>query len=546
MALLTFKGGIHPDDGKSLAKDKAIVDVKPKGDLVYPVSQHIGAPANPVVAVGDHVLKGQMIAEAGGFVSAPIYASVSGTVKAIAPHLNPTGGRVNSIVIENDGEYKEVEYPDVTPLEDMSKEDILNAIGTAGVVGMGGAGFPTKVKLSPKEPEKIDYIIANCAECEPYITADYRTMIETPEKLVGGMKIILRLFDNAKGIFGVEDNKPDCIEKLRELTKDEPRMEVLALKTKYPQGGERQLIYATTGRAINSAMLPADAGCVVDNVATMVSVYQAVVEGKPSMERVVTVSGDAVAEPGNFRVPFGINQQELVEAAGGFKTEPEKLISGGPMMGFSMFSLDVPVTKTSSSILGFTKDEVAKMEPSACINCGRCVEACPSRLIPSRLADYAEHLSFSFALLIFASILSFQGSERNIHEQSKQIIVVITHWRLVRKIPIHTPHVVNHHKNHTHDTACLKPFSNRLLTDIALPCKYHHTCCECIDKRMHLPCSFEVQMQKPDSCSCKSACRTRKSRDPDQRADTRQKLTSKYKIGDYKYNRPFCLLYIIF
>lgn len=244
MALLTFKGGIHPDDGKSLAKDKAIVDVKPKGDLVYPVSQHIGAPANPVVAVGDHVLKGQMIAEAGGFVSAPIYASVSGTVKAIAPHLNPTGGRVNSIVIENDGEYKEVEYPAVTPLEDMSKEDILNAIGTAGVVGMGGAGFPTRVKLSPKEPEKIDYIIANCAECEPYITADYRTMIETPEKLVGGMKIILRLFDNAKGIFGVEDNKPDCIEKLRELTKDEPRMEVLALKTKYPQGGERQLIYA--------------------------------------------------------------------------------------------------------------------------------------------------------------------------------------------------------------------------------------------------------------------------------------------------------------
>ena len=172
MALLTFKGGIHPDDGKSLAKDKAIVEVKPKGDLVYPVSQHIGAPANPVVAVGDHVLKGQMIAEAGGFVSAPIYASVSGTVKAIAPHLNPTGGRVNSIVIENDGEYKEVEYPEVTPLEDMSKEDILNAIGTAGVVGMGGAGFPTRVKLSPKEPEKIDYIIANCAECEPYITAD--------------------------------------------------------------------------------------------------------------------------------------------------------------------------------------------------------------------------------------------------------------------------------------------------------------------------------------------------------------------------------------
>lgn len=391
MALLTFKGGVHPDDGKRLAKDKAIVELKPVGDLVYPVSQHIGAPASPIVAVGDHVLKGQKIAEAGGFVSAPIYASVSGTVKAIEARFNPTGAKVNCIVVENDGEYKEVEYPAVKPVDEMTKEEILAAIGEAGVVGMGGAGFPTKVKLSPKEPDKIEYIIANCAECEPYITADYRRMLENPEELVGGMKIILKLFDNAKGIFGVEDNKPDCIAKLKELTKDEPRMEVLALKTKYPQGGERQLIYATTGRAINSAMLPADAGCVVDNVETMINVYRAVAEGKPSMERIVTVSGDAVNEPGNFKVLFGTNQKELIEAAGGFKKEPEKVISGGPMMGFSMFTLDVPVTKTSSSILSFTKDEVAKFEPSACINCGRCVDACPSRLIPSRLADLAEH-----------------------------------------------------------------------------------------------------------------------------------------------------------
>ena len=390
MALLTFKGGVHPDDGKRLAKDKAIVELKPVGDLVYPVSQHIGAPASPIVAVGDQVLRGQKIAEAGGFVSAPVYSAVSGKVKAIEPRFNPTGAKVNSIVIENDGEYNEVEYPAVKPVDEMTKAEILNAIGEAGVVGMGGAGFPTKVKLSPKEPDKIDYIIANCAECEPYITADYRRMLENPEELVGGMKIILKLFDNAKGIFGVEDNKPDCIEKLKELTKDEPRMEVLALKTKYPQGGERQLIYATTGRAINSAMLPADAGCVVDNVETIINVYRAVAEGKPSMERVVTVSGDAVNEPGNFKVLFGTNQAELVEAAGGFKEEPEKMISGGPMMGFSMFTLDVPVTKTSSSILCFTKDEVAKFEPSACINCGRCVDACPSRLIPSRLADLAE------------------------------------------------------------------------------------------------------------------------------------------------------------
>ena len=238
----------------------------------------------------------------------------------------------------------------------MDMKELSSILQQNGIVGAGGAGFPTYAKLD----ERAETIILNCAECEPYITADYRTMIETPEKLVGGMKIILRLFDNAKGIFGVEDNKPDCIEKLRELTKDEPRMEVLALKTKYPQGGERQLIYATTGRAINSAMLPADAGCVVDNVATMVSVYQAVVEGKPSMERVVTVSGDAVAEPGNFRVPFGINQQELVEAAGGFKTEPEKLISGGPMMGFALYDLHIPCTKTTSSLLFLERDAVSE------------------------------------------------------------------------------------------------------------------------------------------------------------------------------------------
>lgn len=391
MTLLTFKGGVHPGDGKSLAKDKAIVEVKPKGNLVYPVSQHIGAPANPIVSVGDRVLKGQKIAEAGGFVSAPVYASVSGTVKAIEQHFSPAGSKVNSIVVENDEEYEEVAYPSVKPVEDMSKEEILSAIGEAGIVGMGGAGFPTRVKLSPKEPDKIDYIIANCAECEPYITADYRRMLENPEELVEGMKIVLRLFDNAKGIFAVEDNKPDCIEKLKELTKDDPGLEVLALKTKYPQGGERQLIYATTGRAINSAMLPADAGCVVNNVETMIAIYHAIKEGKPSMERIVTVSGDAVNEPGNFKVLFGTSQEELIEAAGGFKTEPEKIISGGPMMGFAMFTLDTPVTKTSSSILCFTKDEVAKFEPTACINCGRCVDACPSRLIPSRLADYAEH-----------------------------------------------------------------------------------------------------------------------------------------------------------
>ena len=393
MGIFTFKGGIHPNDGKSLAKDKTIVSILPTGDLVYPLSQHIGAPAVPLVSVGDEVLVGQKIAEAGGFVSAPIHASVSGRVKAIEPHFNPTGTKMNCIIIENDGKYNEIEYAHVKPLAVLTKTEILNLIGEAGIVGMGGAGFPTKVKLSPKEPSKIEYVIANCAECEPYITADYRRMLEQPEELVSGMRIILRLFDNAKGIFGVEDNKPDCIEKIRELIKDEPRMEVKTLKTKYPQGSERQLIYATTKKAIHSAMLPADVGCVVDNVETLIAIHNAVVYGRPITSRVVTVSGDDVQEPGNFKVLIGTNQRELVDAAGGFVGEAEKVISGGPMMGFAMFTLDTPITKTSSSILCMTNDAVAEREPSACINCGRCVDACPSRIIPSKLADYAEHFN---------------------------------------------------------------------------------------------------------------------------------------------------------
>ena len=395
MKLVTFKGGVHPNDGKSLAKDKAIQVLKPKGTLVYPLSQHIGAPAQAIVSVGDRVLKGQKIAESSGFVSSPIYASVSGTVKAIEPRYNPTGAKVNSIVIENDEQYEEVTYEDRKPLIYMTKEEILNIIADAGIVGMGGAGFPTRVKLSPKEPEKIDYIIANCAECEPYITADYRRMLENPDELISGLKVVLQLFDNATGILAIEDNKSDCIQRLEELVQNEPRIKVVALQTKYPQGAERQLIYASTGRAINSSMLPADAGCVVDNVETLISIHRAVITGKPLMERVVTVSGDAVNEPGNFLVPLGMNQNELIEAAGGFKGEPEKIISGGPMMGFAMFTTDTPVTKTSSAILGFTEDEVAKQEATACINCGRCVDACPSRIIPSRLADFAERMDES-------------------------------------------------------------------------------------------------------------------------------------------------------
>ena len=388
MGLKTFIGGVHPYEGKELAENAPIKEVLPKGQMVYPLSQHIGAPATPIVAVGEAVKKGQKIAEAGGFVSAPIYASVSGTVKAIEPRRVAVGDKVNSIVIDNDGLFEEVEYAAVADVTSLTKEEIVGRVKEAGVVGMGGAGFPTHVKLSPKEPEKIEYVIVNGAECEPYLTTDYRRMIESPEKLIDALKIILQLFDNAKGLIGIENNKPQAIAKLKELTANEPRIEVVPLKTKYPQGGERQLIYACTGRAINSKMLPADAGCIVDNVETVLAVYDAVKLGMPVMKRVSCISGDAVVNPSNFLYSIGTSYAELVEAAGGFKAEPEKIISGGPMMGFSMFSLDVPTTKTNSDLICFLKDDVSKFEPINCMNCGRCVDACPEKLIPNRLAKF--------------------------------------------------------------------------------------------------------------------------------------------------------------
>ena len=393
MALFTFSGGVHPDDGKEYAKDSPISEYLPKGDVVLPLGQHIGAPAKPVVSKGDHVLAGQKVAEAGGFVSANIFSSVSGTVKAIEPRLTPAGAKVNSIIIENDGEFKEAEFQSA-PYESMTNDDVLAAIKEAGIVGLGGAGFPTHVKLTPKDPDAIDHIIVNGAECEPYITGDYRIMMETPELLIEGLKIVLDLFPKAKGIIGVEDNKKDAIAKVESLVKNEERISVASLKTKYPQGAERSLIYATTGRSINSSMLPADAGCIVDNVATIVAVKEAVKDGKPLFQRLVTVTGDAIKNPSNFMVRTGTNVNELIEAAGGFKEQPEKIISGGPMMGMAMFTTDVPAVKTFSSFLALTKDEVSANEPSNCIRCGRCVSVCPQKLMPAKLSVLADHNQF--------------------------------------------------------------------------------------------------------------------------------------------------------
>ena len=367
-------------------------EVMPIPDVVkISMSQHIGAPAKPVVNVGDYVLTGQLIGEASGFISANVHSSVSGKVKAIEPRMLVNGSKATCIIIENDGKFDEVEFEKPKSLEELSKEEIVELVKKAGIVGMGGAGFPTNVKLSPKEPDKIDYVIVNGAECEPYLTSDYRRLIEEPEVVIVGLKVMLKLFDNAKGIIAVEDNKLDAIAKLKELVKSEDRIEIKTLYTKYPQGAERMLINAVTGRKINSSMLPADAGCVVDNVDTVFAIKSAVIDGRPLIKRVITVTGDAINEPHNFLVRTGTNHSELIDAAGGFKEEPEKIISGGPMMGMAISTIDVPVTKTSSALLCYVKDPLSKVKETNCINCGRCVSVCPGRIIPTRLAEFSEH-----------------------------------------------------------------------------------------------------------------------------------------------------------
>lgn len=387
MSILTFKGGVHPYDGKELSKDIPTRQIYPDGEVVIPVAQHIGAPAKPIVNVGDRVLVGQKIAEANGFVSANIHSSVSGTVKKIEQRLVPNGSKVLSVVIENDEQYEKFEYE--KPDDNLSREEKIELIKDCGVVGLGGACFPTHVKLSPKEIDKIDYVIVNAAECEPYITADYRRLKEQPKEVIEGLKIVLSLFENAQGVIAVENNKKDVIDELSKLTENEPKISVAELKTKYPQGSERHIIYAVTKRKINSKMLPADAGCIVDNVDTIYNIYNAVKFHKPLTERIVTVSGDGINTPSNFVVPIGTSHAKLVKEVGELKDGVVKLISGGPMMGQAMFSLDVPVIKGSSALLAFLHDDVADATMTNCLNCGKCASVCPENLICAKLAQAA-------------------------------------------------------------------------------------------------------------------------------------------------------------
>ncbi|WP_125154695.1 electron transport complex subunit RsxC [Clostridium rectalis] len=388
MELLTFKNGVHPPHGKHYTENKPIEQYLPKGDVVIPMSQHIGAPAEPIVKKGDRVLVGQKIGEAKGFISANVHASVSGTVKNVASVTLFNGVKSTAVIIENDGQYEEVE----TEKKDYSKlsnEEVINIIKEAGIVGMGGATFPTNVKLAPPPDKKIDSIVVNAAECEPYLTCDHRMMLEFTNEIVEGLKIVLKLFPTAKGYIGIEDNKINAIKAMEEATKNIPNIEVKAVKTKYPQGAEKQLIFAITKREVPSGGLPADAGCIVQNVDTIYEIYNAVANGKPLTSRVVTVTGDAIKEPKNIRFKIGTSVSELVEAAGGFAEEPLKVISGGPMMGMAMSSLDVPATKGTSGVLCLTKKTAEIEDESNCINCGKCVQVCPMNLMPTKLATAA-------------------------------------------------------------------------------------------------------------------------------------------------------------
>lgn len=386
MGLLTFKKGIHPSDKKNFSMNNPIQDLLPKGNLVFPMQQHIGAPCDPLVKKGDKVLVGQKIGESKAFVSAPIYSSVSGTVLDVALKLHSNGTMVSSIIIENDNLYEEVITVTAhSDYEKLSKNELLAIIKEAGIVGMGGAGFPTHIKLNPPEGKNIDSIIVNAAECEPYLTCDYRMMLEKSKEIVEGLKIILQMFPGVKGYIGIETNKPEAIELMKKASENVKNVVVSELKTKYPQGAEKQLIYSITGRELSSGKLPADVGCIVQNVDTVYEIYNAVVNGKPLTERVLTVTGEAIKQPLNLRVKFGTSIEEVIEAAGGFTEDPVKVISGGPMMGTSLSSLNTPVIKGTSGILCLTKEQAKLEQESSCIRCGKCMSVCPMFLNPTKL-----------------------------------------------------------------------------------------------------------------------------------------------------------------
>lgn len=386
--LKTFKGGMHIPDHKDGTNKLNIIKIDGAPVHIFPLQQHIGANLDIKVAVGDYVKVGQVLADSDAFISVPLHSSVSGTVKDIKPYPHPTGTKVTSIFIENDFKYEILESIEPKSVDALSKKEIVKAVRDAGIVGMGGAGFPTHVKLSPPEDKKITNVIINAAECEPYLTSDHRRLLENTEDVILGLRIVLKLFDLDKGYIGIEANKPDVIDKINSL-KDE-KIEVVPLKTKYPQGSEKHIIKAVTGRKVPKGGLPADVGTVVVNVDTAFDIAQCFKTGMPPVSRIITIGGSAVSSPCNLDVRFGTPFETVIEMAGGFKKEPKKVIMGGPMMGIAQHTLSVPTVKTTSAILAFSEDIEVYDKDEACIKCGKCVKHCPMNLMPLYLAKYAK------------------------------------------------------------------------------------------------------------------------------------------------------------
>lgn len=390
MKLHTFKGGIHLDDAKSLTNHKPIINLEPCKTYIFPLNQHIGAPNIPLVKPGDHVFLGQKIGDTNAHVSAPIHSSVSGTVTGIGKHLTPSGQECDCIFIEND--FKEELDPTIKKLGDIDSvtpEQIVRAVREAGIVGMGGAGFPTHIKISPPKEDTVDTIIVNGAECEPYLTSDHRIMLERPHEVINGLLLLMKAVKVKKGVIAIEENKPDAIELLRQKTESLPEIEVRSLQTKYPQGSEKHIIKAVTGREVKSGRLPSSAGVIVVNIDTCTACARCVLEGMPLIRRIVTLSGNCFSEPANYRVKTGTPFSYLIEQAGGFCQEPVKLIMGGPMMGITQYSLDVPVVKGTSAILAFDGNLAKHYEERNCTRCGRCIKACPMGLAPVQLNLYS-------------------------------------------------------------------------------------------------------------------------------------------------------------
>lgn len=393
MNLLTFKSGIHPAYKKNSTEGSAVCVAKIPQKVVIPLQQHIGAPTKPLVKKGDVVKVGQKIGDSEAFVSAPVHASISGKVKSVAPHWHPAGKMVASITIESDGKDEPFDNnPGKRDYAALSPKEILGIARDAGIVGLGGATFPTHVKLSPPKEKKIDAVILNGAECEPYLTADHRIMLEQPERVIYGLKTIMKSLNVAKGYIGIENNKKDAINAMLKIANNNGvNIEVHGLQVKYPQGAEKMLIKAILNRVVPTGGLPMDVGVVVQNVGTAAALAEAIQDNKPIVQRVVTISGSGIKEPKNLMVRIGTLFSDVVEECGGLNNGARKILMGGPMMGIAQPSLEVPVVKGTSGIVVLSEDEIEAQKTRACIGCGSCVDVCPMLLLPTRISNFSKY-----------------------------------------------------------------------------------------------------------------------------------------------------------